>query len=335
MRDCSKPNLNRNNNRIFVLNELSLRLSPALANEIGLNESIMLLQIEYWIRIAPEKNIIDGRKWTFQSVRQMQEKAFTFWSISTINRTANVLIDKGFIIEGNYNKHTYDKTRWFALNYENLSQLEGIVVGGHGDTGPYQNDTGHETPPYQNDTGSNQNDTGLCQNDTTIPQITPENTPESINTTVTAAAAENIDRKIINLESETSSRAFEPPNGGTNFIGDRAITFAEENFQDKLKPFEKNKIREWCIEFQNHGSRDPDELVITGLERCIMMKNYTLGYLEPIILDYLRNNVTTVEKIAELNDQFKKSRERRKTPETKKASEAKPIENDKYKDFYL
>lgn len=151
--------------RIFTLNEPEApRINPALACEVGLNESIVLLQIEYWISISD--NWQDGRKWTYQSVRDMKKKSFSFWSIATINRAVNSLIDKGYLIEGNYNKMKYDKTRWFALNFEKLNELNSISI------------KGHETGVFQNDTRSNQNDTRLNQNDTTIPEITTETTTE-------------------------------------------------------------------------------------------------------------------------------------------------------------
>ena len=151
--------------RIFTLNEPNApRINPALAKEIGLNESLILLQIEFWISIS--NNERDGKRWTYQSVRDMQEKSFSFWSISTINRAVNKLIDEGYIIEGNFNKIKYDKTRWFALNFETLNELESISING--------DDTG----VFHNDTRSNQNDTRSNQNDTTIPEITTEITTE-------------------------------------------------------------------------------------------------------------------------------------------------------------
>lgn len=149
--------------RIFTLNEPNApRINPALAKEIGLNESLILLQIEYWISISDNER--DGKWWTYQSVRDMQEKSFPFWSISTINRAVNKLIDEGYIIEGNFNKKKYDKTRWFALNFEKLNELESISING--------DDTG----VFHNDTRSNHNDTRSNQNDTTIPENTTENT---------------------------------------------------------------------------------------------------------------------------------------------------------------
>ena len=154
--------------RIFTLNEPNApRINPALAKEIGLNESLILLQIEFWISIS--NNERDGKRWTYQSVRDMQEKSFSFWSISTINRAVNKLIDEGYIIEGNFNKKKYDKTRWFALNFETLNELESISIDG--------DDTG----VFHNDTRSNHNDTRSIQNDTTIPEITTETTSENNN----------------------------------------------------------------------------------------------------------------------------------------------------------
>jgi uncharacterized phage protein (TIGR02220 family) len=150
--------------RIFVLNEpVSPRINPALAVEIGLNESIVLLQIEYWISVS--QHFIDGQRWTYQSVREMQKKVFPFWSIATINRTVQSLLQKGYIIEGNFNKAKYDKTRWFALNFEKLSELKSIAI---------QYDTG----VFQNETRSTQNETHSTQNETTIPKTTTETTTE-------------------------------------------------------------------------------------------------------------------------------------------------------------
>jgi len=149
-------------NRIFTLNEPNApRLNPALAVEIGLNESIMLLQLEFWIAISDNER--DGQKWTYQSVRDIKEKWFPFWSPMTINRTIKSLESSGYIITTTkYNTLKYDKTRWIALNFDELSKLESISIKGYG------------TRSYQNGTGSNQNGTTI-----------PENTTENSKTTTT------------------------------------------------------------------------------------------------------------------------------------------------------
>jgi hypothetical protein len=131
---------------------------PELAVEIGLNESIMLLQIAFWINQA--NNLRDGRWWTYQSVRDMQQKAFPYWSIATINRAATALEAAGFIVVGNYNSAKFDRTRWFALNTENIANLTSVRL------------------VFQNDTRITQDDTRTAQNDTTIPETTTETTTE-------------------------------------------------------------------------------------------------------------------------------------------------------------
>jgi len=143
-------------NRIFTLNEPNApRLNPALACEIGLNESVILLQLEFWIAIS--KNERDDMFWTYQSVRDIQA-TFPFWSLDTINRAIKSLEKKGFIITTTkYNPLKYDKTRWFTLNFPNLEQLESISI------------KGHRTRSTQNRTGSTQDHTPSMQDHTAPP----------------------------------------------------------------------------------------------------------------------------------------------------------------------
>jgi len=130
-------------NRIFTLNEPNApRLNPALACEIGLNESVILLQLEFWIAIS--NNEKDGMLWTYQSTRDMKI-TFPFWSHHTINRAIASLEAKKLIISTTkYNNFKYDKTRWFTLNFLALKKLESISI------------KGYATRSTQNETGSNQ-----------------------------------------------------------------------------------------------------------------------------------------------------------------------------------
>jgi DNA-binding MarR family transcriptional regulator len=162
--------------RIYTSNDPTiLRIHPTLANQIGLNESIMLLQLEFLISISKSEKR-EGRDWTFQSVRDLQEKYFPFWSYTTVNRVIKSLEEKGFITIDNFNKHKYDKTRWITINYENLDALDSIIVK---DDPVSKRNTlcQNETGVCQNDTPLCQNDTRSNQNDTTIPEI-----PTEINT---------------------------------------------------------------------------------------------------------------------------------------------------------
>lgn len=104
-----------------------LRIMPDLAKEIGFNASIVLLQLSYWIRHSD--NVRDGKRWTFQSVRDMQHKAFKWWSLDTINRTIASLVAQHLIFATDeHNRHKYDRTRWFALNPHGFRKLESIEL---------------------------------------------------------------------------------------------------------------------------------------------------------------------------------------------------------------
>ena len=159
----------------------------------------------------------------------MQEKSFSFWSISTINRAVNKLIDEGYIIEGNYNKMKYDKTRWFALNFETLNELESISIN--------RDDTG----VFHNDTRSNHNDTRPIQNDTTIPEITTEITTEKNHS---PAKAEQIPYKEIieYLNEKTDKNISYKSKGNRNLISAR---WNEDYTLEDFKKVIDNKVADW------------------------------------------------------------------------------------------
>lgn len=137
------------------------RIMPELAIEIGLNESIVLLQISFWLSTC--NNVEDGRYWTFQTLRDMKDKAFPYWGIETIRRTLRSLADQKLIFIGNFNKRKGDRTQWFALNPDKLSELKSIVV----------------LPEEKYELVSkrdklSQIETPTHQNETTLPEITTE-----------------------------------------------------------------------------------------------------------------------------------------------------------------
>lgn len=147
-------------NRVFVLNDpFAPRLNPALAKEIGLNESIIFLQLEFLIAIS--ENNRDGDWWTFQSEEDLKNQ-FPFWCKSTINRTIHSLQNQGLIVVDNFNTKKYDRTRWFSINFAAASQLQSLTV--RADSPRIgQKQGGHES-------GSAQFESGSVQFESTIPK---------------------------------------------------------------------------------------------------------------------------------------------------------------------
>lgn len=139
------------------------RIIPELAREIGLNQSIVLLQISYWISISD--NLEEGRYWTYQSFRDMRRKAFPYWGVGTIHRTIEKLIAKKLITKGEFNKRKSDETQWYSLNIEGCSRLKSVAL--------LSADTAQGVPDWN---GVFQNGTGAFQIGTTLPEITTENT---------------------------------------------------------------------------------------------------------------------------------------------------------------
>lgn len=95
-----------------------------MAKEIGLNESIVLSQLCYWISLNKKacRNFIDGRYWTYNTFEQWHEQ-FPFWSVRTIKTIFSNLKERGLITVGNHNKLNIDRTNWYAVNEEAISRL--------------------------------------------------------------------------------------------------------------------------------------------------------------------------------------------------------------------
>jgi hypothetical protein len=128
----------KNKSSKLLLDEFPLIILPQLAVKIGLNEAIILQQVNYWVvQCGKEK---DGREWVFNTYPDWQ-KQFPFFSLSTIKRTILSLEKKNLLITGNYNRLKIDKTKWYSINHDALNALETPLV---------QNDTTDKTPLAQN-----------------------------------------------------------------------------------------------------------------------------------------------------------------------------------------
>lgn len=88
-----------------------------VASAIGLNESIFLNQLHYWLQRS--NNERDGFIWVYKTIEEWKEE-FPFWSDSTIKRLKKDLEKRHFLIVANYNKMKMDRTLWYRIDYERL-----------------------------------------------------------------------------------------------------------------------------------------------------------------------------------------------------------------------
>lgn len=133
-----------------------------LAKEIGLNESILLLQLDYLLRHSFQVEFFEGNHWLCLSIRFLQKKCLLdFWSFHTVNRILQNLIDRNYILVQPRNQFKNDKQRLFALNADGLSTLTSIRAVSI----PANNDKGFHALS-QDETALSQNETALSQDET-------------------------------------------------------------------------------------------------------------------------------------------------------------------------
>ncbi|UQS85817.1 conserved phage C-terminal domain-containing protein (plasmid) [Apilactobacillus apisilvae] len=108
-----------NNEFNYLFNERPLVIRPELARIVGLNESIFLQQLNYWL--IKSNHLIDGKKWIYNTYNTWHDQ-FPFWSVSTIKRLITHLENKKLILIVKYNKAGFDKTNWYTINYPELQK---------------------------------------------------------------------------------------------------------------------------------------------------------------------------------------------------------------------
>ncbi|SFR12544.1 hypothetical protein [Desulfoscipio geothermicus] len=109
----------------ILFDEQPIVVDKMLARKLGLNEAIVIQQVHYWLKINEKKNqnYIDGKYWTFNTLKEWHENNFDFWSLDTVKRTFTKLENTGVLIVGNFNKDRRDRTKWYSINYKKLEEL--------------------------------------------------------------------------------------------------------------------------------------------------------------------------------------------------------------------
>lgn len=86
-----------------------------VALDVGLNAAILYKNIQFWC----EKNRTNGQNeneglfWTYNSISAFEEQ-FPYFSGKQIRTALKTLEEKGYIKSGNFNKLSYDRTKWYA-----------------------------------------------------------------------------------------------------------------------------------------------------------------------------------------------------------------------------
>jgi hypothetical protein len=111
----------------LLINEPPLQVLPTLASLLGLNESIVLQQIQYWLYLAETTEKIgiyrNGRWWIFNNLDKWHKSNFPFWSTRTIQRILDNLREKRVVIVGRLSINNLDQTLYYTIDYDRLDCL--------------------------------------------------------------------------------------------------------------------------------------------------------------------------------------------------------------------
>ena len=103
-----------------------------LAKKLNKSKAAIINQIDYWTNILrDDKHFHDGRYWVRETYKEWNDQ-FPEMTIRGIQKTLLSLEEDGYIYVGNFNEKQYDKTKWYAVNYEKIKMvLEGNTEKPH------------------------------------------------------------------------------------------------------------------------------------------------------------------------------------------------------------
>lgn len=107
------------------MNEISVENIKAWIQTVGLKEAFLLYQMDELMENI--SRMIKGEKWVKLSYLELHEN-LSFWSMCTLKRLIHVLEDQGYIVSTNWNESTFDKSKWYTLNYQKLKKLDPIHI---------------------------------------------------------------------------------------------------------------------------------------------------------------------------------------------------------------
>lgn len=141
----------------LLINEQPLQCQPSLAAALkSADEAIVLQQLHYWL--SRTNNVqSDGHKWVYNSMADWLKQFPWIQSRARLTRYFEDLEKRGLIITGNFNKAKFDKTKWYRIDYDALTDLEQRL---------YQNES----------TSDSKQDNGVSQNESTYTNRLPETT---------------------------------------------------------------------------------------------------------------------------------------------------------------
>lgn len=100
-----------------------LLVNRRLAAIVGLNEAIVLQQIDYWVKKKRGGVEHQGCRWVFNSLEKWHAQ-FPFWSKDTVKRALAALKARGLIRVQKLSEEARDQTNYYTVDYQAVTLLE-------------------------------------------------------------------------------------------------------------------------------------------------------------------------------------------------------------------
>ena len=85
-----------------------------------MHQAILLQQMHYWLKRS--SHYIDGRHWIYNSYKAWSAQ-MPYLTRRQVELAVKSLEKQDLILTANYNRMRYDKTRWYAINYDAVFAL--------------------------------------------------------------------------------------------------------------------------------------------------------------------------------------------------------------------
>ncbi|MDC6077075.1 conserved phage C-terminal domain-containing protein [Limosilactobacillus reuteri] len=234
----------------LLIDEQPLQCQPSLAIALGgSDEAIVLQQLHYWLERSSQ--VRDGYRWVYNSMADWHKQFPWIKSRKTLSGYFKDLEKRGLIVTGNYNQKAFDKTKWYRIDYDALSDLEQSLSDSGKRLGKNYPTNGKELPNgdgknYPKDVVKTTQPIPLDYQETTHKNTTRDNKgPAQPDMTLAAQR-----REVIDYLNEKTGKHFKPNADGNRRVIDPRLK--EGYTVAELKRVIDIKYSKWHgITFQN------------------------------------------------------------------------------------
>jgi DnaD and phage-associated domain len=279
---------------ILIKEDNLMVFQPKLAKLLGLNETIILNQIHYWLE--KKKNIIDERPWVYNTYENWQEQ-ICFLSVSTIKKAIKKLESMGIVIASNFNRSKIDKTKWYTIDYEALQKFYET------ENNQYKNEKLSEDKISQTLDKNNQ------RTDMNEPSKSFKISEEEVNSNQAIPETTTETNSDDNNKDDNKAQGEEPSLSKNLILSaedkklvdgfKKIVCFYSENVR-MTGSYELEKIKYLHDEF-----KEP-ELIILALKQAIERNARNLRYVETVLYNWRDNGIKTSEEAEKFINSYKK-----------------------------